>query len=673
MAPSTSAPPKPKIIGLYGIPGTGKSYLADQLRKRLDTAQFTFFEGSEVISALIPGGLAAFKSAPDHAKAAWRHQAITSIRQECVASETVGIVNGHFILGVDADNAGSSVFTSADAETFTHVIYLDLSSDQLREWQDDEKRELRDLCRKHDILFALIQPAEVDRIVELLVDFRDHDDTHNLTQAKKVLDGVVFADGKDSLETVLEFDADKTLAAEDAGTLLWDQIGREHTLKDLFSSPLGYSYTAFRQATLLCEGAVADNVQYEAVCEAVAARIEMRREFANLMRKAKEHEHVGVVVVTCGYRLVWEKVLARAGLSWVKVIGGGRLADSFVVTGGVKSDLVAYMHDKLHLYVWVFGDGPLDLDMLGKADQAVVVVGDEGSRSKSMETQLAGAIRETGLRARQVLFPSTTLPRLDFNQLPLLQLDGSLENRLFNRSLQIFHATDKPATKLLMTPTRDSALAGPALRDAHRRIGWYLATEYLTLPDVIGLEAYTMTSVQSKPIEGHQLLGGAKTTIIPLMRGGEPLAFGVSDAFPLAMFLHAKEVSDVKASHLAGQTTVVLVDSVINSGKSVGEFVYRIRELQPAIHIVVVASVVQKAVVEDRSRFRLVLRGGGQVTLVALRLSANKFTGSGTTDTGNRLFNTTHLPNASSGGETDSAFAREWRRLGSAPCLEEEV
>ena len=347
----------------------------------------------------------------------------------------------------------------------------------------------------------------------------------------------------------------------------------------------------------------------------------------------------------------------------MKVIGGGRLADGIAVTGAVKGDLVAHMRDVLHSSVWAFGDSPLDLDMLCKADHAVVVVGEEGKRSRSMDTKLATAIAENGLRACQMLFPSTTLPRLDITQLPLLDFDGHFDVLIFSRSLRVYHATDRSATKLLTAPTRDSALAGPALRDAHSPIGRYLATEYLTSPMVIGLEAYPMTSVQKASIEGHRLLDEAKTTIIPLMRGGEPMAFGVGETFPLAMFLHAKKVTDVEAVHLEGESTVILVDSVVNTGKSVAEFILHIRKPQPAIRFVVVASVVQKGVVQGRSKFRLALEGVRQFTLVALRLSENRFTGKGTTDTGNRLFDTTYLPDKKDDEESESGFDHLWRGL----------
>jgi uracil phosphoribosyltransferase len=84
------------------------------------------------------------------------------------------------------------------------------------------------------------------------------------------------------------------------------------------------------------------------------------------------------------------------------------------------------------------------------------------------------------------------------------------------------------------------------------------------------------------------------------------------------------------------------VDSVVNSGKTVVQFVEHVRNLHATIRIVVIAGVVQAQSVSRDSPAQVLARQG-KLALIALRLSDNKFTGRGTTDTGNRLFNTTHM------------------------------
>ncbi|KFY29425.1 hypothetical protein V491_00033 [Pseudogymnoascus sp. VKM F-3775] len=141
-------------------------------------------------------------------------------------------------------------------------------------------------------------------------------------------------------------------------------------------------------------------------------------------------------------------------------------------------------------------------------------------------------------------------------------------------------------------------------------------------------------------ISGYRLLREEHTLIVALMRGGEPMAFGVNEAFPLATFVHAKEPTEMR-DHLQGRTNIVLVDSVVNSGKTVVQFVQYIRNLDPTIRIVVVTGVAQA---DSISIIEHALPRERHLSVIALRLSANKFTGKGPTDTGNRLYNTTHLP-----------------------------
>ncbi|KAJ5114524.1 hypothetical protein NUU61_000283 [Penicillium alfredii] len=66
--------------------------------------------------------------------------------------------------------------------------------------------------------------------------------------------------------------------------------------------------------------------------------------------------------------------------------------------------------------------------------------------------------------------------------------------------------------------------------------------------------------------------------------------------------------------------------------------------LHATVQIVVVARVVQDQAVAVGSNLMQELTRYPRLGMVALRVSANKYTGRGTTDTGNRLFNTVHLP-----------------------------
>jgi uracil phosphoribosyltransferase/phosphoserine phosphatase/adenylate kinase len=666
---------KPKVIGIYGIPGSGKTFLLNQLKQSLDREHFLFYEGSEVIAALVPGGLETFEKLDEKEKTHWRQLAIDTIGQRCANSGQIAIVTGHFMFWFEEGKEGCRVYTQNDLNTFTHILYLDVPTEvielrhrddlerrrppvttaHLSKWQQTEKSQLRCLCRDHGILFTLCASGMLlpGKVSTLLRDFGVHTDEYNLSHVEGILDKTLLP-YQGRLETVLVMDADKTLTAEDTGTLFWRRsfesrgcVGEDVPLSSLFSGPLGYSYTAFRQATLLYED-VADDQAYDALCHDIASVVIMHPEFVSLLQLVAQQEHVGAVIVSCGLRRVWEKVLERYGLSkTVHVIAGGRIADGFVVTAAVKAAVVARLQVFHRLYVWAFGDSPLDLEMLKSADKAVVVVGDQRSRSKSMDAALSKAIDQDGLRALQVLLPSSVSPRLSTSKLPLADLNRiEFISDLIKRDhrpigVPVFLAKDRNAAKLLATPMRDAGVSGPLLREVHRRVGWYLACEFVTR--VIGVEECPISHVLGHHTIGYRLLHEEETTIVALMRAGEPMASGVNEAFPLAMYVHANSPGDIKPHHLRGRAQVVLVDSVVNSGKTVVEFVQAIRDLDTNVCIILLAGVVQAQCVSPTSTLYKTLSHYGNIYLIALRLSETKFTGSGTTDTGNRLFNTTHL------------------------------
>ncbi|KAJ5117651.1 hypothetical protein N7448_011283 [Penicillium atrosanguineum] len=652
-SPASTDCPKPVIIGLYGLPGSGKSFLLNILKCGLSHADFSFYDGSQVIAAGTPGGLEAFQNLNEDDKEGVRDRAIRKIKQESFDSGRSSIVTGHAIFWAEGEGAGQLVCTSADLDTYTHILYLDVPAEDIAEYRSTRReKQLRRLCRSHDILFTTITQRQVSmgKLVPLLQGLRSHTDDLNTRLAQQRIDNIITT-GSERPETMLVFDADKTLAPQDSGELFWElastssaEADERFPLKSLFSSPLHYSYTAFRQAAFLCEEVIGENKEYDDCCEKVALMIKVHAEILDLLHLVSGQTHIRVLVLTCGLCRVWEKVLKREGLEKaVIVIGGGRLSDALVMTPALKAALVTRLRDVHDSYVWAFGDSPLDVGMLQAANQAIVVTGDKTLRSASMDDALTRSIGKAGFRPRQAVLPSNATARLDASRLPLVQLtDQFFVESVFVRrqSLHLLHATDRFAAKLLMTPTRDAAIFGPALRDAHSQVGWYLATEFCT--QILGVETYQVTHVQGHQTDGYRILHEKETLIVPLMRGGEPMALGVNRALPLAMFLHAKNPSDIQHEHLQDRRTIFLVDSVVNTGQSIFEFVRRIRHLDTSIRIIVVAGVIQaksvstSRIAQELSRFR-------RLSFVALRLSDNQFTGRGNTDTGHRLFNTAHL------------------------------
>ncbi|KAG9311066.1 uracil phosphoribosyltransferase-domain-containing protein [Chiua virens] len=589
---------KPIVIGIYGIPGSGKTFLLNKLTLELkDSGHFSFYEGSAMISSLVFGGLEAFHKLPEHDKTRYRQLAITTIGNECATTGRAAIIVGHFMFWAEGEEAGKVVCTRDDLSTYTHIIYLGVPA------EEEEKTQLHRLCIDHGILFSVIGLGRSSDLVAdvsaLARDFRVHTEEYNLRRAKSILDQAL-GHGLEKLETVLVVDGDRTLAAADTGPLFWRMVAKSRgseegdLLKELFSGPLGYSYAAFRQANLLYEEVHRD-LHF-------SDRLRCRSSGSDSVPRVPGAPEAG------------GSIRARPGGS--KPSGTGPISNNAVVVNAeVKAALVAHVHNVHHCHVFAFGDSPLDLDMLSKADKAIVVVGEDQTRSKTMEAALLDAIDNGGLRARQVLLPSNVLPRLDTTRLPLVDItDPEFIESVFRRprcpSPQVLHATSKSAAKLLMTPTRDATIAGPALRDAHRR-----NTEF--------------PHVQGHQTEGHRLIHEQRTLIIALMRGGEAMAFGVNDAFPLAMFVHAKRPEEILPDHVEQQHTVLLVDSVINNGNTAMQFIRRVRDLHAGARIVVVAGVVQSQAITGDGPLARALVHDANLNIVALRLSDNKYTGRG--------------------------------------------
>jgi len=450
-----------------------------------------------MIATVVPGSLDAFQKLEEQEKVHWCQLAINTIGKTCADSGQVAVVAGHFMFWPE-EEAGWPVYTQNNLDTFTHILYLDVPAEviaehrpsipvtQLRKWQQAEKTQPCCLCRHHGILFSLVSPHPtlLNKVLTLLRDFRHHTEKYDLSRAESRLDEASWRRCWSWTPTGRWLQ--RTLA-HCSGRVSSSRQPRDEDCpwKTLFSSPLGYSYTAFRQATLLYEE-TADDQEFDALCQDVASAVTMHPEFVSLLKLVAEQEHVSAVIISCGLRLVWDKVLEREDLSkTVKVIGGGRIVDGFIVTAAVKAALVTRLRDARQMYIWAFGDSPLDLEMLSKADQAIVVVGEEQTRSKTMDAALINAIDIDGLRVRQAVLPSNASPRLDTTKLPLIQLtehefvDSVLCRRSQRAGIQVLHATDRNAAKLLMTPMRDANIAGLVLREAHRRVGWYLATEFL--------------------------------------------------------------------------------------------------------------------------------------------------------------------------------------------------
>lgn len=597
----------------------------------------------------------AFKKMSAEEKTKYRRQAAESIRRCCETSGMHGIITAHFCFWEEGAEDAGRVWTKEDGETHERRAADEtrdrepVSVEHLKQWQDLEMKELREVFYGEGIPFMAIQDdTDVEAIISAFIEDDAADGENN---ALKKLTEWTERRENEKVDTWLVIDADKTLAAQDSGLMLCQTVGQADALKTLFRSSLQYSAAAFYQA-MLCYEEMVKEQDRNIVCDTLAQKIKIHPVFTDILLKAAGRENVDVVIVTCGIGGVWEKVLKIHGLSKaMTVIGGGRLKDRIGVTPEVKQRIVQFLQTEQDAIAWAFGDSQLDLPMLKQADQAVVVVCDEKKRSKSMDEELTLAITEQGLYARQMLVPPTVSPRLDGSLLPVVHpADISFEVPL-SQNLQIIHANNRPACKMLAAPTRSRDVAGLELQESHRRVGYYLAAELL--PKATGLEELDMITVQGTPSKGHRIRNESKTVVVSMMRAGDALAQGVFEALPSAVYIHGHEPSDLEnrkhVRALKEAKTILLCDFVINNGCIMISFVEEIREkLNETARIVMVAGVVQIKAMSQGGGLIKGLEAYAKVSVVVLRMSVNHFKGHGEreTDTGGRLFNTTEVGEA---------------------------
>lgn len=658
---------RPVVVGIYGISGCGKTTLVELLKKNLGERDFAFFDGPQTLNSLVRGGLVAFEQKPDAEKAVYREIAIQNIAGICQSSGRVGIVAGHLMLWTG--NGAMEVHTEADLETYTHILYLDtpaetiseyrlndlnrnrpeMSVGDLRRWQWAEKSRAKTLCRQYGIMFFTQHASLEDgsaRVGTLMRDIRDHSEEENLRRALAGVDDILAPSWKKT-ETVLVFDADKTLACMDSSARFWGEhlkMGEDgsNRLRQYFEHPVwGYSYKAFRQATWLYEEI--PEPEFERLCQVIAKKVILHPQLADLLKQVENLTHVRAVVVTCGIKRIWEMVLQSGQSSTcVDIIGGGRVADGLVITPAVKAAIVERIRNHYGTQVYAFGNGEVDIPMLVAADQALIVTGASETRSKTMDQVLLNAIRD-GLRPRQILLPAGSRPILAEGLAPVVAMDAAFATSILARrssasKLGRVHATDSMATKLLMTPIRDAGITGPGLREAYRKAGCWIATQHVS--EMIGCEEHEIPHVLKYQTEGYRLLDEKKTVIVAVMRAGEPMALGVSEAFPAAIFVHANKPEDLGEKHVKGRGTILLVDSVVNSGQTIVGFIEHVRKFDKTVRILVVACVIQ-AKFFNKPPARV--ESDWNIGFVAMCLSENEFKGKGQMDTGNRLFNTTQL------------------------------
>ena len=295
--------------------------------------------------------------------------------------------------------------------------------------------------------------------------------------------------------------------------------------------------------------------------------------------------------------------------------------------------------------------------MLCESDLACIVVDDKMNRS--MKDYIAQSVRSGpvyGNTPHQIIdLDPQAIAKKWHNGLPVQSLESLLDEIKTGSINSVIDVSSRPTAQILATRMRDSKLQGPSLQLEHEECGRLLAN---LLIDRFGMLMGLVDKVEFSHVQGGSSIGlginsTSKVLILPLMRGGEPMARGVYSRFPNSSFIHFyDEVDNIdRRNNLLTKTfeqldfvtpvTIILVDSVINTGSSIKRaiaFIHRLaNEFNVPIQLIIMSGVIQEEAAY------LLPRQYPRARFITLRVSKNKYTGRGSSDTGNRLFTTTEV------------------------------
>ncbi|MGI2168636.1 uracil phosphoribosyltransferase [Shewanella sp. MF05960] len=180
----------------------------------------------------------------------------------------------------------------------------------------------------------------------------------------------------------------------------------------------------------------------------------------------------------------------------------------------------------------------------------------------------------------------------------------------------------------LNTQSRSIEVRGNRLASIHQQIGQILGVEFInSLPRT----TKEVTNAQGK-LGTSEVTDFSGITIICLLRAGLYVSQGVRSLLGdnPHQYILSNSADDIAINAIEDQH-VVIVDSVINSGKTLAKYLEKVSEAKSSM---VISLVMQEGFVPQIERHY------PKTQFVVSRVSQNYYVGRGTNDTGNRLFGT---------------------------------
>jgi uracil phosphoribosyltransferase len=283
--------------------------------------------------------------------------------------------------------------------------------------------------------------------------------------------------------------------------------------------------------------------------------------------------------------------------------------------------------------------------MMESSDRAYVVLDGE-RQNRSLQPFMRSSV-DSRRRSLYQIDLAKTHPCLFHDGIRVGTLDGLLQELTDGTIHAAVNVSSfSRAAAILAEQTRRADLSPPSLQAVHEQVGRLLADALL---DEYSFDETMVEEAHFDHVQGsHFTCRVAKSSdiaILSLMRGGDPMARGVFARLPSASYVHYwndDQPLDFDMDRPCPVRRIYVVDSVINRGDSIRRVLTRLEGAMSSTGqsrrwaVYVLSGVMHEAASISLPR------EFPRVRFVTLRVSANQYTGTGGTDTGNRLFGTYH-------------------------------
>ncbi|PYI09486.1 hypothetical protein BO78DRAFT_438119 [Aspergillus sclerotiicarbonarius CBS 121057] len=261
--------PRP-IIGIFGLPGSGKSHLLEKLKAESNVEPIEFHDPNVTLAEILrlsrlPGGQLVVARNP-------------MLQGDVSESKMLGAIekNIHiYSLIMYLDVSPETIMERR--QKATEEKYPEISVDEIQSWKEAEKSELCHLCRDKGILFTLVR--DLHRVSSLILESHKYTRLANQASAERALHGMIENDPKAAI--LID---DGSLTAESPGKLFWQILAELsetssssgiYSPNEIFDSNMEDSYTKLLQVSLLYDEIPDD--KFNEICKRVASKVTVHR------------------------------------------------------------------------------------------------------------------------------------------------------------------------------------------------------------------------------------------------------------------------------------------------------------------------------------------------------------------------------------------------------------